>query len=251
MEYRVEEVARAAGVSVDTVRFYQSRGLLPPPQRRGRVAFYSDAHLERLRRIRELNRGGLTLEGVGRALRAAEKGDDIRTSLLGALSEVEGDQTFTRAELAQRTGIPAVLLASIEEAGLLLPLEDDGEPRYTQSDLESVEAGLGLLESGLPLHELLPLAREHAAHVERIAERAIELFDRHVRRTDTDDPPATREVTEAFRKLLPAVTTLVALHFQRTLIHRARRRLEASGDREGLAAALAATERARLQVSWR
>ena len=38
MEYRVEELAATAGVRVDTVRFYQSRGLLPAPVRVGRIA---------------------------------------------------------------------------------------------------------------------------------------------------------------------------------------------------------------------
>ncbi len=82
MEYRVEEIARAAGVSVDTVRFYQSRGLLPPPERRGRTAIYSDQHLDTLRRIRALNRQGLTLEAVGRLLAGEAESDGIRASLL-------------------------------------------------------------------------------------------------------------------------------------------------------------------------
>ena len=37
---RVEDLARAADVSVDTIRFYQKRRLLPPPTRRGRIAWY-------------------------------------------------------------------------------------------------------------------------------------------------------------------------------------------------------------------
>ena len=40
MQYRVEELARAAGVSVDTIRFYQARRLLPAPRRAGRRAVY-------------------------------------------------------------------------------------------------------------------------------------------------------------------------------------------------------------------
>lgn len=54
MEYRVEALAAAAGIRVDTVRFYQSRGLLPKPGRRGRLAIYEADHLQRLRRIRTL-----------------------------------------------------------------------------------------------------------------------------------------------------------------------------------------------------
>ena len=42
MRYRVEQLASACDVSVDTVRYYQSRGLLPPPEKEGRVAWYGD-----------------------------------------------------------------------------------------------------------------------------------------------------------------------------------------------------------------
>ena len=54
MDYRVEELAGAAGLPVDTIRFYQARGLLPSPRRVGRTAIYDETHLERLRRIRSL-----------------------------------------------------------------------------------------------------------------------------------------------------------------------------------------------------
>ena len=66
MEYRVEELAAAGGIRVDTLRFYQSRGLLPPPLRRGRTAIYDDTHLETLRRIRGLQRDGFSLAQIRR-----------------------------------------------------------------------------------------------------------------------------------------------------------------------------------------
>ena len=56
---RVEELAERADVSVDTIRFYQKRQLLPPPAREGRVAWYGPEHVERLARIRELRADGL------------------------------------------------------------------------------------------------------------------------------------------------------------------------------------------------
>ena len=52
--WRVEDLAGRADVSVDTIRFYQKRRLLPPPIREGRVAWYGAEHLDRLARIREL-----------------------------------------------------------------------------------------------------------------------------------------------------------------------------------------------------
>ena len=250
MEYRVGEIARAAGVSVDTVRFYQSRGLLPAPERRGRTAIYSDAHLERLRRIRTLNRQGLTLEAVGRIVRESDEGQEVKESLLGALAEAEGEQRFTRAELAGRAGVPEFLLESAEQAGLLHPLERGGEARYTESDLRSVEAGVRLLRAGFPLQELFALAGTQVAHTEEIVDRAIELFDRYVRQRDAEEAPSSDAIKRMFRELLPAVTTLVALHFQRTLLSRARARLAGAGEDDALEAALDATQEARLNLSW-
>ncbi len=68
MEYRVSEIAEAAGVAVDTVRFYQGRGLLPAPERRGRFAIYTEQHLERLRRIRALLDSGFSLAQIRKLL---------------------------------------------------------------------------------------------------------------------------------------------------------------------------------------
>ena len=251
MEYRVEELARAAGISVDTVRFYQSRGLLPAPERRGRIAVYSSSHLETLERIRELNRQGLTLEAVGRVLQAkpVDRRKRASSQLLVALAEAEGERTYAREEIAERSGFPRFLLDSLEQLAVLEPQADDG--RYTAADLESLEAARALLEAGIPLADLLPLAQEHASHMERIAERAVELFESHVRRKGAPDAPDGEAVAAAFRSLLPAVTGLVALHFQRTLIRRARQRLEAADDREALRETLAETRRTRLKVAWR
>ena len=69
-----------------------------------------------------------------------------------------------------------------------------------------------------------------------------------IRRTERDDS----EITEAFRQLMPEVTRLVALHFQRTLVGRALDRLGQAGDedRRHLERALADTAR-KLEVQWR
>ena len=58
-------------------------------------------------------------------------------------------------------------------------------------------------------------------------------------------------MTRAFRQLLPQLTKLVALHFQRTIVTRALTRLEGNQELEDLAAALAAVESSQLEVKWR
>jgi hypothetical protein len=129
------------------------------------------------------------------------------------------------------------------------PVLVDGSP-FSEADVEMARSGLRILEAGLPMHELLAVAMLHRDHVVEVCERAIDLFDASVRKHGASerDPEA---ISEAFRTLLPQVTILVARHFQRTLVTRAMARLSQPEQREALAAAVAATESARLDVVWR
>lgn len=260
MEYRVSEIAEAAGVAVDTVRFYQGRGLLPAPERRGRFAIYTDRHLERLRRIRTLLEAGFSLAQIRKLLEEStdppgsagpDRSAPPRTerTLLDALAASSvGEGTVSRRELAERTGVPPALVSAAVQAGLLSPIEIRGEERFPRSDLEMVVAALDILDMGLPLDRLLELAALHAGNVDRLAERAIDLFDDFVRKPAEGDEDAVRRI---FERLLPRVTQIVALHFQRTIVTRALARLRGRGDDEALEAALELTRSAHLEVQWR
>ena len=69
-------LARAAGVGVETVRYYQRRGLLPEPARPpGEVRRYSDADVRRLRFIRSAQAAGFTLREIGELI-ALDASDD-------------------------------------------------------------------------------------------------------------------------------------------------------------------------------
>lgn len=249
MEYRVEEIAARAALRVDTIRFYQFRGLLPRPRREGRVAFYDDHHLERLRRIRSLIDQGFTLAQIKRLLERQEAAPD-RPLLEALVEEHVGERTFSRADLAAEAGIPEALIGAAVASGLIQPLQIEGEERFSAADREMARAALRILEAGFPLDELLSLAVRHARSVQEISERAIDLFDDHLRKPAAERGD-TAEVSEAFRALLPQITRLVALHFQRTLVSRALQRLARRGDESDLRAALAATESSSLEIAWR
>jgi len=259
MELRVGELASAAGVAVDTVRFYQSRGLIPAPTRRGRFAIYSDEHLERLRRIRSLLDSGFSLAQIRQLLdtdadSTSTRGSASRLpseerSLLGALADRSiGQGVLTRAELASESGVPEALIASSIQAGLITPVEIHGEERFPRSDLEMLRSALSILGMGLPLDRLLELGAQHAQHIDRLAEQAIDLFDDSIRKPHGENDEA---VSRIFERLLPQATEVVALHFQRTIVARALERLRASGDARALEEALEMTQTARLEVQWR
>jgi DNA-binding transcriptional MerR regulator len=234
VRYRVDELAARCDVSVDTVRFYQSKGLLPRPEREGRVAWYDAVHLERLVRIRELKESGFSLAMIGRVLHgeldAAEEA--LAQAIAGPLpgdahTSAEG---LTLGQLAERTAVSATLLEALAREGLLTPRGSEDDPRYAETDVEAVRAGLALLEAGVPLSELLDLARRHDAAMRATAEHAVDLFARFVRdpvqaSADTDREAAERTVA-ALHHMLPAASALVAHHFQRQLLAAARARLE-------------------------
>ena len=73
----MEELAEEAGIPVRTLRFYRERGLLPPPRREGRIAWYDDHHLARLRTIAGLLERGHTLSGIADLAAAFEHGRDV------------------------------------------------------------------------------------------------------------------------------------------------------------------------------
>lgn len=232
MDYRVEALAAKADVSVDTVRFYQSRGLLPAPRREGRVAWYGDEHVERLGRIRRLQARGLTLATIARLL-AGELDAADEALVTAVAADTDDDVLLTLDELAERTGIPLGLLRAVVKEGLLVPRRAGGHDRFTSADVAAGAAGLRLLEAGLPLPEVLDLARRHHAAMREVAERAVELFDAHVRHPLRDsglpDDEAAARLVEAFTTLLPATTELVTHHFQRTLLNVAQEHIERVG----------------------
>lgn len=234
MRYRVDELASRCAVSVDTIRFYQSQRLLPVPAREGRVAWYSDEHADRLRRIRELKDKGFSLNSIRRLL--AGELDPADEALVEAVAGTlpgdgsDGGGFLTLQQLSGRTGMSPALLQAIEREGLLTGRDQDGTRLYSPSDVQVVEAGLELLETGLPLGELLALAREHDAAARKIARQAVEMFVRFVRDpirgASSSDADAAERVVEAFRKMLPATTALVAGHFRGVLLAEAQARIE-------------------------
>ena len=78
----ISQLARGAGVGVETVRYYQRRGLLPDPhpQKMGAtgIRHYGPDELRRLRFIRQAQTAGFTLEEIAELLRHDSSGDRPR-----------------------------------------------------------------------------------------------------------------------------------------------------------------------------
>lgn len=178
-EFTIDELARAANTTVRNVRAYQDRGLLEPPEKRGRVGFYSEEHLSRLRLINHMLGKGYTLSNIQEMLQAIDKGYDLR-ELLGLTYAItspwtdESPKNFNAVHLASLFGttMSRAALAKSIEMGLLEP---DGL-RYFAPSPKILYAGAEMAREGIPLVELLGLIESLRKHLEEFCDQAVSLF---------------------------------------------------------------------------
>src|SRR5687767_5839071 len=120
-ELTIDQLAQRTGMTVRNVRAHQSRGLLPPPEVRGRTGFYGPEHVARIELIRELQADGFSLELISRLLDSAGSSAAATrfTRALRAPWADEEPEVVTTEELARRWGRPEPkLIARAEELGL-------------------------------------------------------------------------------------------------------------------------------------
>src|SRR3954462_2494148 len=66
--FPIEELARRTGMTVRTLRAYQSRKLLPAPEVRARMGYYSERHVSRVELVKDLQAEGFKLDTIARML---------------------------------------------------------------------------------------------------------------------------------------------------------------------------------------
>ncbi|MEU5884828.1 MerR family transcriptional regulator [Spirillospora sp. NPDC047279] len=196
-EYRIDDLAREVGTTVRHVRGFQERGLLPPPRMQGRVGFYDDSHLARIRVIGQLQERGYTLASIAEMLTAWERGHNL-SDLLG-LEQVLTDRwsseeptAMTLAEVV-RTFVPGYPVGELDgRAPRDLPdlapdlrrAEELGFIRWTgeRFDIPSpalFAVGAELVVSGIPLHAVFEIAEALRGDCDAIARRFVQLTVDH------------------------------------------------------------------------
>jgi len=192
----MEELARLAGITVRTLRFYRERKLIPPPRREGRIAWYDDHHLARLRTIAALLERGHTLTGIAELAEALDHGRDV-ADVLGVTPPTEEEPVrLTPEELAARFEgevTPENLAAALE----LGYLGTDGD-EIVHISRRLLDVSSELVREGIPLGEVLAAGKRVREHVDALAEMFTDLVLRH---TDENDlqrlRPLARSVVEA------------------------------------------------------
>ncbi|MDF2446557.1 MAG: hypothetical protein K0S46_1793 [Moraxellaceae bacterium] len=209
-EYSIDELARVAGTTVRNVRAYQDRGLLPPPERRGRAGIYRQGHLSRLNVINQLLERGFTIANIKELLEAWESGQDL-DHVLGLDSVLAG--TWTEeipvymdpdeiAELFSRDLNEDVLRRAME-VGLF---EVDGD-RIKIPSPRLLNAGLELYNAGIPLGALLREMEVVRADVDRLTRSFVQLVVNHLVEPITSEhlprPEEIARLGEIIQRLRP------------------------------------------------
>jgi DNA-binding transcriptional MerR regulator len=202
----IDELARRTGMTVRNLRAHQSRGLLPPPQLRGRTGYYGAEHIERVEMIRDLQAEGFNLEGIRRLLDGAggQSGEVLRfTRALRQPFDEEPGREVPLGELVRRFGDDPKLLERAQRLGLYRPL---GDGWFEEVSPTLARAGEQLTALGIPPRAALDVLARLRKQADGAARSFIELFlDQVWKPFDEAGRPPERwpEVREALERLRP------------------------------------------------
>ncbi|WP_405895758.1 MerR family transcriptional regulator [Streptomyces sp. NBC_00104] len=209
----VDELAARAGVTVRTVRFYSTRGLLPPPViGPRRVGHYGRVHLARLALIEELQRQGMTLAAIERYLRQLPPDltpRDLALQRAVVASWVpDAVETVTREELDRRAG-RSLGEEDVERLVAMGVVERDGDGLRVDPGL--LRLGVELLDVPLSEESILAARTVLIEHSRAAAHELSVLFrDAMAER----DPQAVKSLSAHMQ---PLVVQALLTTFQRSL----------------------------------
>lgn len=208
----LEELTERIGMSVRNVRFYTTKGLVPPPIRRGRSGYYSADHVARLQLVQELQGHGFTLSAIERYVaRIPENASPEDIALHRAMLApwmADSWQECTRTELERQAGrrLTTADLDTLEALGVL---RTGGRGRFRVSSSQ-LGVGLGLLDLGYPIEAARAAAEVYATHGRAIAEELYELFRTRVWPVYKEQGVSPEKIQEVVERLKPlSIASLV------------------------------------------
>ncbi|WP_058042597.1 MerR family transcriptional regulator [Streptomyces roseifaciens] len=213
----VDELAARAGVTVRTVRFYSTRGLLPPPEiGPRRVGRYGPGHLSRLALIEELQHQGLTLAAIERYLNRLPEGLSpqdlaIHRALVASWTP-DGAEETTREELERRAG-RALTEEDVDRLAALNALQRGETAGSYLVDPALLHLGVRLLDVPISPEAILAARTVLVEHARATARELSRLFRDEVE-AQTPDIAAMKSLSAHMQ---PLVVQALVTAFQRSL----------------------------------
>lgn len=174
-ELTIDELAAQTGVPSRTIRFYQAKGVLPAPKKRGRVAVYDESHAERLRIVAELQDKGLRLRAIRELVSRSDLDSDAIQKWLGVgqqLGTLSADvpQLLSEDELRQLMGNPPPgAISHLVRRGAIEPQGEGISRRYLVQSPALLRIAMRLSQLGIDLdtavgmHDILQRRMQRAA----------------------------------------------------------------------------------------
>jgi DNA-binding transcriptional MerR regulator len=226
--YTIDQLAALSGVPSRTIRFYQSKGTLPAPERQGRVAYYGAEHVERLRLIAELQDRGLRLDAIRDALDEVGRGGAPLSlqAWLGMGDELQAPWhddrpvVLSESELVDRLGDRPGLVADLRRLGFVERQGDTRPASYVVFSSELVDIGIELSRAGIePLiaFEAKEIMRRRIGH---LADELVDFFADHTGQGfgGSGEPDEIARSVDALRPQgLRAVQVIFAHEIERSL----------------------------------
>ena len=214
----IDELAAAVGTTVRTTRYYASLGLVPPPVRQGRIAYYGPVHLARLELVRALQDHGFTLQAAERVLGsipvdASVEELALQRAMLTSWSS-EPPEVLSLRALETRAG-RRLSTDDLELLGKLGAVEQtDAGWRVTSS----LSVGLGLLDVDVPRESLGLAEAAIRRHMEALADELTTILHEQVlepHRRESTSPEDARRLEETVSTLRRLTLEAVVHGFQR------------------------------------
>lgn len=216
----IDELAQRTGMTVRNIRAHQSRGLLSPPEVRGRTGYYGPEHARRIEFIRDLQRDGFNLKLIKRLLDTAGGLDEelLRFSRevrrpFGELGvrELEPEALMRR----WRSSDPELLRRALE-LGVARRREDGKLEESVRLGRVSEE----IVALGIPAESALEVAAALKRHSAAVSRAFVELFLEQVWAPfDRAGRPEERwqEVRDALERLRPIASQALLAFFEQTM----------------------------------
>lgn len=203
VEYRIDELARTAGMTTRNIRAYQERGLLHPPRRSGRLALYDDSHLARLRIIGSMLERGYTAAHITEMLTAWEHGKDL-ADVLGLERALitpwaqDRPVAMTLAEIRELAGGEEDLEALID-AGLVRKMSN----RTVVERPKLLQAFAEMRSYGMPTRTVLELHAQVQPAIQQISRALVQAGTQHVAaQFDPSAQPSAIDLAELIPMLI-------------------------------------------------
>ncbi|GAA4817416.1 MerR family transcriptional regulator [Nocardioides caeni] len=199
----LDELTQRVGLSVRTVRFYTTKGLVPPPIRRGRSGYYSAIHIARIELVLELANHGFTLSAIERYVAGIPDDatpEDIalaRTMLAPWQSDLPVEMDHGQLETRAGRALSGDDLATLQALGVIRVR--DGIYLVASNQLA---IGIRLLELGFPRDVAVAAAAVYQEHGEQMArELYAVIHERLAPLYDDEESEHFREVMERLKPL--------------------------------------------------